>query len=435
MSTPFPPEITRVADLDTRIDPHRPVVTLFSGGLDSTYLLHLLRQRGAREVIAVAVDLGGNLVQDEIRVLGDRFNADVRILDRQDLFVEEFIHPAVQAQAIYLGLHPISSSLTRPLLAREAVAIAAETGATAILHTANRSQNTLRRLNGAFAQLGWKGAYGSPFEAQSIPRVQKQTELGAAGLDDFACRLCSIDANIWCREFEAGILDDPENIETAREFYKWTATLDRRASTVALRFREGIPTALDGDPIRGPALLDRLNRTAGAAGLGRYTGLEHLESGEKVLEIREMPAAEVLLSAYRHLESATVDAETIREKRSLEQIWTREALEGRWYGLLRRASQSFIGHVARNITGIVTFDLTHGKAELTSIQADAPLYIRDREAWEKRLGGQRSTWARPKQRFGWTPPPSADPGQQFMARAASESSATGGVSPPYRARP
>ena len=75
-------------------------------------------------------------------------------------------------------------------------------------------------------------------------------------------------------------------------------------------------------------LIARLNEHVGAYGIGRYCGLEHLDDGEKVLEVREAPAAHLLMNAYRHLEMATLDPELLREKLSLEQIWVREAIEG-----------------------------------------------------------------------------------------------------------
>lgn len=102
-----------------------------------------------------------------------------------------------------------------------------------------------------------------------------------------------------------------------------------------------------------------------------------------MLELREMPAAELLLRGYRHLETATLDAETIREKMHLEQLWVREALEGRWFGDLRTACQSFIDSCAARVTGSVRWRLRPGTAETRSIVAAAPRYLRDREDWER----------------------------------------------------
>jgi argininosuccinate synthase len=207
-----------------------------------------------------------------------------------------------------------------------------------------------------------------------------------AGIDLLAGRIVSGDSNLWCREFESGILDDPELHEVPEEMYTWSRpiALPGDSDTLTVTFEHGLPVALDGEPLPLTGLIDRLNRWVGAYGLGRYSGLEHLDRGEKVLEIREMPAAWLLLSSYRHIESACLDAELIREKRHLEQVWTREALEGRWFGELRLATQVFIDACAARTTGSVTWRLRTGGADTRSITAGSPLYLRDREAWEER---------------------------------------------------
>jgi argininosuccinate synthase len=138
-----------------------------------------------------------------------------------------------------------------------------------------------------------------------------------------------------------------------------------------------------------------LNIHAGAFGVGRYCGLEHLDAGEKVLEVREAPAATVLMDAYRHLETATLDYELLREKMGQEQLWVREAIEGRWFGPTREAAEQFIGNAARHVHGTVAYRLRPGAADVCSIVADKPLYLTDRDAWEKRVAAERGRGVAP----------------------------------------
>ncbi|WP_033306073.1 argininosuccinate synthase-related protein [Streptomyces iakyrus] len=379
------PLIRSFSQLDS-LDPDRPVVTLFSGGLDSSYLLLRLRRMGIREVHAVSVDIGEDESSTYKRQVAEALGATIHILHRRAEFAEAYVAPAIAAQAVYLGIHPVSSTLSRPLIAHSAVELARTLGAQAVLHTANRSQNTLRRLNGALTLLGYEGMFGSPYDLDPVTRDDKLAELRDAGIDLLAGRIVSGDSNLWCREFESGILDDPELHEVPEEMYTWSrpTALPGDTDTLTVTFEQGLPVALDGEPLPLTVLIDRLNRRVGAYGLGRYSGLEHLDHGEKVLEIREMPAAWLLLSGYRHVESACLDAELIREKRHLEQVWTREALEGRWFGELRLAAQVFIDACAARTTGSVTWRLRNGGADTRSITVGAPLYLRDREAWEER---------------------------------------------------
>lgn len=366
------------------LDASKPLVTLFSGGLDSTYLLLRLREAGFQEVHALSVNLGEDESSEHKQRIADQLGVRLHLVDGRDAFAEEFVRPAITAQAVYLDLHPVSSTLSRPLIARIAIELASELGASAILHTANRSQNTLRRLNGALSLLGFEKPYGSPYDLEPVDRDQKIAELERAGIDQMSARIVSGDSNIWCREFESGILDDPEDHMVPESMYRWSCGRPDAdaADIIEVRFDKGRPVRVDGVERTLLQLIEELNTRVGAHGIGRYSGLEHLDNGEKVLEIREMPAAWLLLRTYRHLESATLSAETMREKMHFEQLWVRESLEGRWFGKLHQALQAFIDVCAEEVTGSVRWKLTPGKAETRAIIADHPRYVRNRETWE-----------------------------------------------------
>jgi len=376
--------VRSVEDLRSVVTPETTVVTLFSGGLDSSFLLHLLQERRCARVIALCVDVGQELDAAVLGRTAARFGAELRVVDRRTAFAHDFVVPAIAAHATYLGLYPISASLSRPLMARCALEASDDAGASVILHTANQSQNSLRRLNGAFEQLGFRGAFGSPYELDAISRPQKMAALEPYGIDPaLAERTLSGDANLWCREFESGALDDPEGFRAPEHLYRWSRATERVPQQITIAFESGVPAALNGDAVPVVELVHRLNHVVGSYGLGRYAGLEHLGGGEKVLEVREMPAAALLLQAYRQLETACVSAETIREKIGLEQLWVREAVEGRWFGDLRIAAQLFVQHVASRVSGTITFVLSANGMEPVSIIARDPLYIRDRDAWER----------------------------------------------------
>lgn len=378
-------------DLNAVAGHARHILTLFSGGLDSSYVLKALADRGCA-VTALCVDVGEGLQLRELQATTARFGAKLKVVDAKEEFAREAVLPAIRAQAKYLGIYPISSSLSRPILARCAVRVAAELGCDAIVHTANQSQNSLRRLNGAIAQLGFKGWFGTPYEFSAMAREEKMDALGRAGMPGFHSRGISGDANLWCREFESGSLDNPESFQVPEALFEWTAPGSQLPmdAELTISFEDGVPVAVDGERLPLVELIAGLNRRVGAFGIGRYSGLEHLEHGEKVLEVREAPAACVLMEAYRHLETAKLDAELLREKIAQEQLWVREAVEGRWFGALREAADSFIVSTARHVTGTVGYRLRAGAADVCSIQADRPLYLTDRDTWEKRVARERS---------------------------------------------
>lgn len=372
-------------DLADRLDRRRPVITLFSGGLDSSYLLLRLRQAGFANVHALSVDVGGTDTTHQNERITAQLGVRLHTHPQHDVFVSDFVTPAIKAHAVYLDTHPVSSTLSRPLLAQTAVQLARELASPCILHTANRSQNTLRRLNGALSLLGYSGKYGSPYDLQPVTREEKLSALVQAGVTFTEDRTISGDSNLWCREFESGTLDDPEHHAVPDAIYRWSSMgpdVSSRRDDISLAFEEGVPVAVDGQRMNLVSLIGHLNPRVGAFGLGRYTGLEHLDQGQKVFEVREMPAAWLILRTARHLDGACLPAELLREKLAIEQLWAREAVEGRWFGPTKAAAEAFIDQCAIHVTGTVRWTLRAGGATTRAIIGATPLYIRDREQWE-----------------------------------------------------
>jgi argininosuccinate synthase len=175
------------------------VLTLFSGGLDSSYVLKELSERQLR-ITALSVDVGEGCHVQDLKEIAYFFGASLTIIDAREMFAREAVAPAICAQARYLGMYPVSSSLSRPILAKMAVRAARQLGCDAIVHTANQSQNSLRRLNGAIGQLGYEGCYGTPYERSVLTREEKIEALRLVGLTCFQARGISGDANLWCRD-------------------------------------------------------------------------------------------------------------------------------------------------------------------------------------------------------------------------------------------
>jgi argininosuccinate synthase len=376
-------KVRSFSDIEELCHHNDTIVTLCGGGLDSAYLLAQLAKLNVH-VVALSVDLGDDFDIEYFSRIADKFDVDVTRLDYRKEFVEEFVYPSILAGGRYLGQHPISASLSRPLIARVGVEFARSVGAKCLLHTANQSQNSLRRLNGAISDLGFEGYFGSPYEFDALSRDFKRLELQESfGISGFANRLISTDTNLWCREFESGTLDDPEGFEIDQNLYQWSVASETASRVIELSFDRGRLVSADAEPVTDPVeLISGLNAKVGRYGIGRFSSLEHLEGGEKVLEVREAPAAALILEGFAQLASATVEAETLRWMRTLGEALIMEAVEGRWFRGLRKALQSFLETSAHRVSGDVRFTLRNGGFELAGLKAVSPLYIRDREQWE-----------------------------------------------------
>ncbi|KAF7908938.1 uncharacterized protein EAE98_012411 [Botrytis deweyae] len=376
--------IESFADIAKLDDRDTPVVTMFSGGLDSTYLLLRLQELGFTNIHAVAVDVGAPVDVDGLTKHAAHFGAQFKCLDGRELFVRDGVMPAIRAHAMYLGQFPISSSLTRPIIARLVTDYAKSVNAGLLLHTANLSQNSLPRLNNFIRRLGYPGKFGSPYPQSVISREKKAEELSVAGLSIMSERKLSGDENLWCREFEDGPLGDPEGFSIPENAYEWTRRYKEHATQeLTLGFEDGNLISVDGKKLPLIQAIALLNNEVGKYGHGRFVGLEPLSTDHKVLEIREAPAAAIIMDALRHLEIATLETKTLELKQQLEQKWTREAIAGHWGSACHTMCEVAIAASLNGVGGTVTYVIDSVRFLPCAIKAQNLCYVRDRDQWEQ----------------------------------------------------
>ncbi|KAM0295354.1 hypothetical protein ACHAPM_010718 [Fusarium culmorum] len=360
-----------------------PVVTMFSGGLDSTYLLMRLHHLGFTNIHAVAVDVGEPMDKEELTKNAAHFGASFRCLDGRERFVKEGVMPAIRAHAKYMGMYPVSSSLSRPVIARLVTDYAKSLDANLLLHTANLSQNSLPRLNNSIKRYAFSGHFGSPYVHSAISREDKAKELSAVGLTFLSDRKLSGDENLWCREFESGPLDDPENFTIPEAAYQWTQrNMDCSPQKLMLSFRDGNLVSINSNKLPLIEAIALLNVEVGKFGHGRFVGLEPIRTDAKVLEVREAPAAAIIMDALRHLEVATLESKALDLKQDLEQKWVREAIAGRWGSTCHIMCDAALASSLVGVSGSVTYNINHTHYLPCSIIAQNPRYIRDRDQWE-----------------------------------------------------
>lgn len=349
-------------------------VVLYSGGVDSSYLLWFCREHGVRAVAMQAL-LGAEDQADVARAArtANALGAELVTLDLTDELAERFLPPAIRAGGTYHGAFPICSSITRPLIAEAAVRVAREAGVDCVVHSATWVQNSSARFNNSLHVLAPEVVVGNPFAAEPIDRERKIEALRGAGIEMGERGVYSIDANLWGRVIEAGELDDP-SFRIPERVFEWTssARTDEEVE-VELTFREGIPVALDGVALPMRALVERLNDLGGRFGVGRFNGLEAIGSGfgeVKNHEVREAPAACAILEAHRHLEIACLTTAELRVKAMLDAEWITLAVHGHWHSTLKEATEHAIAVLSREVEGRIV--LRYRANSLLVVGIDAP---------------------------------------------------------------
>jgi argininosuccinate synthase len=375
--------LTTIDELVAR--PPRHLVLLYSGGVDSSYLLRLLQDRPIA-VTALNVRIGDQPDTDRAGALAEKLGARYREVDATAAFFAEFVPPAIHADAWYQGQFPVGSTLTRPLMARVAVDVARRVGADAVGHTATYMQNSALRLGRSVAALDPALDVVAPFLGSNVPREEKVAALHAAGLA-VSAGVHSVDANPWARVIENGSLESPENLllESVFRLTRPIADCPREPAELALDFRAGLPVALDGEPRPLGDLVGALNAIAGGHGVGRFSGLEDTPFGVKNHEVRESPAAAVITAAHKALANAVYGPREHAVRAFLATEWTDLVVRGGWFGHLGRSLARCLTDLDQPVTGSVRLRLHSGTVTVLRLAAASGLYY-------TRLGADFHDW-------------------------------------------
>ena len=113
----------------------KKIVLAYSGGLDTSVAIKWLEDRYDLDVVAVSIDVGqpGDMVAniERAKSIGA---VSAYAIDARKEFVDEYIWPALKANALYQGVYPLSTAIARPLIAKVLVDVARKEGAHFIAH-------------------------------------------------------------------------------------------------------------------------------------------------------------------------------------------------------------------------------------------------------------------------------------------------------------
>lgn len=355
------------------------VVLAYSGGLDTLVCIKWLQEKYNAEVITLAADVGEGKDMEFIKQKALKIGAiKSYVVDAKKDFVENFIWPALKANALYEKKYPLTASLSRPLIAKMLVYVAEKEGADAVAHGCTGKGNDQVRLDVSLTALNPKLKIIAPVREWPMSREE---EIEYAKQHNIPVPVgkenpFSIDENLWGRSIECGVLEDPWN-EPPEEAFAMTVS-PRKAPDIPeyieITFEKGIPVALNGKDLNGAALIAELNKIAGKHGVGRIDHIENRLVGIKSREIYECPGAVVLITAHQDLESLTLTGETLHFKMGIEHRYAELIYNGLWYSQLKEAIDAFINSTQENVTGSVRLKLFKGTCSVVGRKSEYSLY-------------------------------------------------------------
>lgn len=364
------------------------IVLAYSGGLDTSVMLHWLKQQYNCEVICFTADVGQ---EDELSGLHDKAlrtgASKIYIEDLKDEFVRDFVFTAVKANAVYEGCYLMGTSLARPLIAKKQIEIARREGADAVAHGATGKGNDQVRFELTYYALEPTIKVIAPWRQwpfRSRTELIEYADQHRIPVAASKARPYSIDRNLMHSSYEGGILEDPW-LEPPEDIFLLTKSPEQAAATPAyleIDFAEGVPVCLDGQPFEPAALLQTLNSIGGEHGIGRVDMVENRFVGMKSRGVYETPGVTILHAAHRALESITLDREVMRLRDSLGTKIAECIYYGFWFSPEFALLKSMIEQTQRGVTGTVRVKLYKGNCMIVGRKAPRSLYSHDHVTFE-----------------------------------------------------
>ena len=355
------------------------VVLAYSGGLDTSVAIRWIKERYHMEVIALTVDVGGHrdlaATQQKALKLGA---VKALVVDAKETFVNQFVFPALQANAVYQSSYSLATALSRPLIAKLQVDVARDEGASAVAHGCTGKGNDQVRFEVSAAVLSPRLKVIAPAREWGMTREET---IAYAQKHDIPIPITvsspySIDENLWGRSIECGVLEDPW-VEPPEDVFAWTKSPENapdKPSYIEICFEKGIPTSLDGQRMDGVSLVKKLNEVAGTHGVGRVDHIEDRLVGIKSREIYEAPAATVLLVAHQALEAMTLSKDQLKFKQKVASEYADLVYNGLWFASLRQDLDAYVRSSQRHVSGSVRLKLHKGGCRVVGRKSPYSLY-------------------------------------------------------------
>jgi len=352
------------------------VAVAYSGGLDSSLAIELLRRKyKARSILPITLDVG----QGEEEVLESRRKAKVLkirplFFDLRKEFTEVWIAKAIQANSDYLG-YPVSTSMTRQIVARKVAEVALNEGCDAILEGSSGKGNDQYRMHNVFKMFAPSLKVLVPVRDFDLTRLEEEALCREWGVPVTEMITGGDDKTMWCRSIASGAID--LNQPLPDQIWMWYQSPEKspdQPASLTLEFEKGIPVQLNGKRLPLGKIIPELNVIGGTHGIGKIDMFEDGIMDLKSREIYEAPAATIILKLHRDLEQFCLTKDEIQFKKGVDQKWAFLVYHGMAYHPLRYDLDWFIEATQKVVNGKYKIKLYKGNIEIVHRESRTSLF-------------------------------------------------------------
>lgn len=360
----------------------KKVVLAYSGGLDTSIIIPWLKENYNNcEVIAVSGNVGQGTELDGLEEKAIATGASkLYIEDLTKEFVDEYIIPTMQANAVYEGQYLLGTAFARPIIAKRIVEIAKAEGADAICHGCTGKGNDQVRFELAIKAFAPEMEIIAPWRIWDMKSREEEIEYAEAHNIPLKINRetnYSKDKNLWHLSHEGLDLEDPANEPKYDEILEMGVSPEKapdKPTYLTISFEKGVPVAIDGEKMDSVALVEKLNKLGGENGCGIVDMVENRLVGMKSRGVYETPGGSILYKAHATLEQICLDRETQHYKELIAHKFADIVYFGQWYTPLREALSAFVEQTQKTVTGDVKIKLYKGNIINVGVTSPYSLY-------------------------------------------------------------
>ncbi|HAE82563.1 MAG TPA: argininosuccinate synthase [Ktedonobacter sp.] len=357
----------------------KSIALAYSGGLDSTLCVKLSQLKyHARNLVAISVDVGQGVAEiQESIARAEQLGISPIIIDAKQEFTEHWLSKAIQANSDYNG-YPVSTSMTRQLIAARVAQKALELGCDALMEGSSGKGNDQYRMHNVFSLFAPGLSVFVPVRDFDLTRGEEQLLMEHYGVPVEEVIAGGDDKTMWCRSIASGGIGlDTELPDSIWLWLTPPAKAPDKPATLQLTWQNGLPIALNGTKLPLDQIIEQLNGIGGANGIGKIDLFEDGIMGLKSREIYEAPAATILLKLHRDLELFCLTKEEIQLKRQLDAQWAKLVYHGEWFHPLKEAIDAFIASTQKVVNGEYMVELYKGNIDIRSRSSSSGLFFPD----------------------------------------------------------
>ncbi len=378
--------VTRTATYEADPEQVHRVLLLYSGGLDTSVMLKWIQDEYRAEVVCLTVNLGQPgedyaVIEGKALALGA---LECHVIDAREQFAQEYLAPAIRANAIYGSGYPLFTALGRPLIAKLAVEQARASGCDTIAHGCTGKGNDQVRIEATVATLAPELRVIAPVRSWQMGREEEIAYAREHGIPiktsptrpGAEAPPYSIDDNLWGRSSEGRWIEDLDHAPEDDVFQLVTRPEDapEEGEVLELGFERGVPVALDGERLGLVELIERVAEIGARHGVGIIDHIEDRIVGLKVRDIYEAPAATIILAAHLELERLVCTIHQNQFKPQLDRQWAYLVYAGLWWEPLRGDLDAYIERVNERVTGTIALKLYKGGARVVRRSSPNAVY-------------------------------------------------------------